>query len=477
MLRWRLDPERHGSAGFTTIPRVVAVAATVGFLALATKMTLTAWYDGRIMPGVVAAGHNLGGLTLAQARSVLQQEAKSYQLNLVVAGQKYQLSAAQLGVAFDAEATLGVAYRTGRNTWYPPLHTEPVPMAYHLDRPTLKNFATSVSAQVGVQPVDAAVVFANGKFETVPDKTGVTVDRRGLERLIEQDLRFPTKDGLQLKPRAQTADIRVGALGPTIAEARQLIATPVVLTYGERTFTPTQSQIGQWLAFEKRLGEEAATLEPKVDSSRLKDYVQNLANQLDVAPVNKRVNIENNVSKVVTEGVDGLAIDQDKLVAAITAAVTNRRPLTFTITSHVVPFKTVSTTFVTLDYPKYIEVNIAKQRMWLWQDKQMILESPITSGATGAGFGTVTGLFSIYYKTTNTRLRGYQYGWNYDVPVKYWMPFHGGYGLHDAEWRHGKFGGQDYYYGGSHGCVNMPDATAEFVYNWAEIGTPVWVHK
>jgi lipoprotein-anchoring transpeptidase ErfK/SrfK len=90
--------------------------------------------------------------------------------------------------------------------------------------------------------------------------------------------------------------------------------------------------------------------------------------------------------------------------------------------------------------------------------------------------GTVTGLFSIYYKTTNTHLVGYQYGWNYDVPVKYWMPFYQGYGLHDAVWRHGSFGGQDYYYGGSHGCVNLPDATAEFIYNWAAVGTPVWVH-
>ncbi len=111
----------------------------------------------------------------------------------------------------------------------------------------------------------------------------------------------------------------------------------------------------------------------------------------------------------------------------------------------------------------------------------MIYESPITSGATGAHLGTVTGLFSIYYKTTNTHLVGYQYGYNYDVPVKYWMPFYSGYGLHDASWRNGNFGETSgplgYYYDGSHGCVNLPDATAEFIYNWSVVGTPVWVHN
>jgi lipoprotein-anchoring transpeptidase ErfK/SrfK len=63
------------------------------------------------------------------------------------------------------------------------------------------------------------------------------------------------------------------------------------------------------------------------------------------------------------------------------------------------------------------------------------------------------------------------------VFVQYWMPFYQGFGLHDASWRNGNFGGQDYYYGGSHGCVNLPLATAEFLYNWADIGTPVWVHN
>src|SRR6185436_1714675 len=119
------------------------------------------------------------------------------------------------------------------------------------------------------------------------------------------------------------------------------------------------------------------------------------------------------------------------------------------------------------------EINLNRQRLWVWQDHNVIFESPITSGATGAGFGTVTGLFSIYYKTTNTHLRGQ----GYDVAVDYWMPFYLGYGLHDASWRHGRFGGQDYWYGGSHGCVNLPDATAEFIYGWADVGTPVWVHK
>ena len=30
---------------------------------------------------------------------------------------------------------------------------------------------------------------------------------------------------------------------------------------------------------------------------------------------------------------------------------------------------------------------------------------------------------------------------------------------------------------GSHGCVNLPVDMAAFLYGWAPLGTPVWVHE
>ncbi|MDQ5943358.1 MAG: hypothetical protein QG675_126, partial [Patescibacteria group bacterium] len=112
---------------------------------------------------------------------------------------------------------------------------------------------------------------------------------------------------------------------------------------------------------------------------------------------------------------------------------------------------------------------------WAWQDNQVIFSTPITSGASAYGFGTPTGLFSIYGKERSRYLNGSQYGWGYNVFVDYWMPFNGGVGLHDADWR-SSFGGQDYISGGSHGCVNMTKSAAAYLYGWATIGTPVWVH-
>jgi lipoprotein-anchoring transpeptidase ErfK/SrfK len=477
MLRRRLDPERHGSAGYTSVRRLAAIGFVVGFFVLGTHLVTKAQFDGRMLPGVKVAGLDIGGLTLPQARKAVWAYGADYRVKLSVADQHYELTAAQLGVTFDTEGSVESAYRSGRDSWLPPAHHEPLPLSYRLDRFQLNQFVNSVANKVGTPPIDAGVVVKGTQLATVPEKSGWSIDRVGLERLIEDDVRSPGHSDLSLQPREQLADIQVKALGPTIQEAKHLMATPIILSYADNTFTPTPSDIGQWLAFQKQPDGVAFKLVAQVDSAKLKNYTQRIANQLDVAAVLKKVTIENGVSQVTQEGQDGTAIDQDALTRAISTAIKSQTALTYTITSHAVPFKTVSTSLVSLDYGRYIEVNLSKQQLWVWQDHTVIYESPITSGAAGAGLGTVTGLFSIYYKTTNTHLVGYQYGWNYDVPVKYWMPFYQGYGLHDAVWRNGNFGGSDYYYGGSHGCVNLPDATAEFIYNWAAIGTPVWVHN
>ncbi len=483
MLRRRLEPELHGSEGYTSSSRLAAIGLAVVFCVLATHLALQAWYDGRMLPGTVIGSQDVGGMSLAAARRVVAAEANGFQLNLNAGGDHYTLGAAQLGVTYNVEATIDSAYDSGRDDWVPPFSQDPVPLAYDLDWSKLNAFAIGVVDKIGVAPVDATVNVKNGQLTTVPDKNGWTVDRIGLEKLVQTNVANDSSGALTLVPRAEPADIRVSMLGPTLAAATKLMATPVKLSYNGQTITPTRAQIGAWLDFVKQPNGLTYKLVPQVDSSKLAGYVQGLAKQLDVAAVNQTMTIVNGASKVTRTGVNGTAIDTAGLENALDAAVTNEAPLAYSITSQPVAFATVSTSLTALNLPQYVEVNLSKQHLWVWQNGQVIYDSPITSGATGAGFPTVTGMFHIYQKKTDTDLVGYAYGpaYDYDDFVQYWMAFYQGFGLHDASWRNGNFGETSgpfgYYYDGSHGCVNLPLATAKFLYGWTTIGTPVWVHN
>ncbi len=116
----------------------------------------------------------------------------------------------------------------------------------------------------------------------------------------------------------------------------------------------------------------------------------------------------------------------------------------------------------------YVECDLGNQKVYLYVDGELMLETNCVSGCVKKGYTTPEGLFGITYKQSPAVLRGD----DYESDVTYWMPFNGGIGLHDATWR-SKFGGEIYLKSGSHGCVNLPLSAAETIYNYVSKGTPV----
>ena len=113
----------------------------------------------------------------------------------------------------------------------------------------------------------------------------------------------------------------------------------------------------------------------------------------------------------------------------------------------------------------YVEVDLTNQHMWFYKDGILLTDSDLVSGNVAAGHHTPTGVFQIYSRSYGTTLEGPGYAsW-----VNFWMPFIGGYGLHDAGWR-SEFGGDIYLTDGSHGCVNLPYEPARILINNSRSG-------
>ncbi|MFH1576536.1 MAG: L,D-transpeptidase [Candidatus Margulisiibacteriota bacterium] len=89
------------------------------------------------------------------------------------------------------------------------------------------------------------------------------------------------------------------------------------------------------------------------------------------------------------------------------------------------------------------------------------------------GWQTPRGKHRIRIKQRNRYIDGHRYGEKYRFWVNYWMLFYGEAGLHDATWRKSFWINPDY--NGSHGCINLPLATAKFIYDYSKIGTPVYI--
>ena len=126
----------------------------------------------------------------------------------------------------------------------------------------------------------------------------------------------------------------------------------------------------------------------------------------------------------------------------------------------------------------YVEISISEQMMWCYKDGQCIVETPVVTGnpnreGSATPYGSV---WAIDAKKRDATL-GTIDTMGYSSPVKYWMPFNGNVGIHDADGWRSEYGGDIYLRRGSHGCINTPEDQVAKIYDAVEIGTAVIVYN
>jgi lipoprotein-anchoring transpeptidase ErfK/SrfK len=129
-----------------------------------------------------------------------------------------------------------------------------------------------------------------------------------------------------------------------------------------------------------------------------------------------------------------------------------------------------------------IIVSIAAQHLYVCSYAQQVYDSPVVTGVEShPDTLTPVGVYHIYAKETNVVLKGSDSLHTWSDPVSYWMPWldnqYGAYGFHDATWRPANAFGNisPNSLDGSNGCVELPLATAKWIYDWSVVGTTVTV--
>jgi len=113
---------------------------------------------------------------------------------------------------------------------------------------------------------------------------------------------------------------------------------------------------------------------------------------------------------------------------------------------------------------KEIVVDLSDQMLYAYEGGSLLRSFVVSTGLPATP--TVTGRFATYLRYDAQRM----FGPGYDLPgVPYVQYFYQGYAIHGTYW-HNNFGNPM-----SHGCVNMRTGEAQWLYNWAPMGTAVSV--
>ena len=342
------------------------------------------------------------------------------------------------------------------------------------DESTLKTLIANLDCmkeENQVAPVNAHPEFQNDKFVVIPETDGSQIDTDTFrEKVItavdglnaELDL---SKEGCYQKP-VYTSDSK------KVTEAcdamNKYLGATVTYDFKPNTEVVDSSVISQWVKVDDDMN-------VTFDESAVKAYIQSLASKYDTKGKERTFTSASGDTVTVSGGSYGWKIDQDAeynaLIANIQNAETVTREPNYSSRAASHEGNDVGNT--------YAEVNLTTQHMYYVKDGQIALETDVVTGNPNKGNDTPTGVYSLAYKAKDQTLRGTKKAdgtYEYETPVKYWMPFNGGVGFHDASWQP-TFGGSRYLTNGSHGCVNMPPEMAAKLFDLISAGTPVVVHN
>ncbi len=141
---------------------------------------------------------------------------------------------------------------------------------------------------------------------------------------------------------------------------------------------------------------------------------------------------------------------------------------------------------------KWIDVSIARQSLIAFEGDKPVYVTLVSTGRDGLGdaestHATIRGVYRIHTKHATVTMSSSEVGEAFSLrDVPYVMYFESGYALHGAYWHDG-FGEPR-----SHGCINLPEIDASWLFAWTgpelpegwhgvfarpmTSGTQIWIH-
>lgn len=472
---------------------------TALLLSLACSMNTWADVPRQFVNGTMINDISVGGLTVEEAKTKIQKTyTESYKLAVTERGGKKELIAGKdfgysASVPDGLQAILDKQNATGRR-WGPSVdnsHTMEIPAVY--DEKALKAVVGQLRCISGsdiVKTTDARVseYQKDQPFTIIPEIMGNDVDAAKVVTLVEAAVAAGEKEvnlesgGCYNTVKVTADDELLNAQCRLMNQCRDMEITytfgeTVISEHAEMSVDDITTESAASTVMEVLSGETICTWLAVTDTGEIgvnreeaAAYVGMLAGKYDTAGT-KRIYRTSTEKEVELTGPYGWKIDQagetDALIAAIrTGKSQTREPL----------YANKAASRTAPDWGStYVEIDLGRQYVSMFQEGILVWSSGCVTGNVSKNYTTPEGIYSLTYKEKSRVLRGKKRAdgtYEYESYVDFWMPFNGGIGLHDANWR-SKFGGTIYKTNGSHGCVNLPPAKAKELYDLVYTGIPV----
>ncbi len=448
----------------------------IGFVSLLilSYILISFYYKTHFYMNTVINGVDTSNMTLEETKDVIQEQFKTYSLTLEG---RNDLTSRIYGKDFDMHAlfdgNLEDLLSSQNNFAWPialfkthKMHIGTIP---EYDEDLLKDLVSNLpyfQEENIVEPVNAHIseYSKDNGYEIIPEVPGAKVDFDILFEAIKTAI-INLDSIISLEEVDCYENPEVTSQSPELIQAvkelNKIAGAEITYEFGEDIEILDGSQISKWLSVTEDYN---VTL----NENNVKEYVDYIGRTYNSFGKTRTFKTSYGTEITVKGGDYGWWLNRPLEVSELTKLILNgeklkREPAYFQ-TAQQYGDDDIGDT--------YVEVNLTAQHLFFYKKGKLILETDFVSGNLAKNYGTPLGVYPIQYKERDATLIGE----NYSTPVKYWMPFNGNIGFHDAPWRN-KFGKDIYKTKGSHGCINMPPNAAKVMFENIQRGVAVIVYE
>jgi vancomycin resistance protein YoaR len=325
---------------------VAVLLCVVAVVALALGVRAT--HSGKVLPGVRVEGVALGGASRAEVVRRLRpiaESAAATPVTLVAEDREEAVLPKQAGYFADVEQTASRALDSGRHgllgglwsTFAGLFAGRDVPLAETIDRAQLRRMVAMLAGRLGRPSFPGELVIEPGTLaiSTNPPRSGREVDQAKLELLLAAALTLRSRASVEVPLRTKHVADRaaVDAVGRA---ARKYLNAPLRVTGAGDPIEVSPGEVAGVLALEARDG--GASVGLGAGDRRLAALVAEIASKRDRPAVNAQIDAtapditfdaKGDASwkprpvevSVTSPAQDAIAVDRDKLAAAIDTAI------------------------------------------------------------------------------------------------------------------------------------------------------------
>lgn len=314
--------------------RIVAMVggAALSVLLLSAFDAIVSW--GKVHPGTVAGGVDIGGMAKRDAEKVLERNLE-VRLNepvlLTYKGKSWKVNPKDIGFKLNYKRTVDWAYLVGRKdgiigsigdrivAW---VGGREIKLAFSIDETATLAALDSIEKNVGEKARDAAVTFDGLTPRIMKAKPGRGIDRSKAVADVKRALIDRNYRKVSLRLVTVRPEINDEQAADAAREAARIVAEPLVLAYGETKWTLLPENLAAMVAFEKEKRASAYSYRAALDKAKFITKVSELTAEVSEEPRDARFEISGDTVSVVP-GKSGRKINAEEAYELAEKALAN----------------------------------------------------------------------------------------------------------------------------------------------------------